>query len=449
MSAAALPVGFRFHPTEEELVNHFLKKKMQGKDFDDIIPEIDILKWEPWDLPGLSPIQSDDDEWFYFSRPDYKFNNRKRANRATERGFWKITSRENEIIARQSKAVIGKKRTLTFYTGKVRSGKKTSWVIHEYYIPETLLPNNATQRDFVLCRLKKKDERTDNGACDEGEPSTNNTSDFENLFSEDLEIVLRENSGPEDFGTLFTPPESPHFSSMMREGFLNANAGSDRHLVLEAAFGDDESEVFVNSCLVDEDGYHLEERSRTTLLHHSSEPKSLSRVYVEDAHKQVMSSPVASSLVKTGQAQLQSGPRVQLRVDDFIAHRKVRTETGQSSVPYPIRISKPLKVKYTSKVPEKPKAPVPAPMEAPVRPPMARQREQGQSLEPPSNDEQKGVKQKQTGTTFSDWKGSFIVWKESPLSLKSYPPVVYISYMILGLFLFISFAGEVVSYGKW
>jgi hypothetical protein len=101
---------------------------------------------------------------------------------------------------------------------------------------------------------------------------------------------LQENSGPEDFGTLFTSPESPHFSSMMREDFLNSNAGSDIDVVWQAAFGDEESEdeeVFVNSCLVDEDDYCLEERSRTTLLHHSSEPKSLSRVYVEDAHKQV------------------------------------------------------------------------------------------------------------------------------------------------------------------
>lgn len=101
---------------------------------------------------------------------------------------------------------------------------------------------------------------------------------------------MQENSGPEDFSTLFTPPGSPHFSSMMREEFLNANAGSDGHLVLHDAFGDVESEddeVFVNSCFVDEDDYHLEERSRTTLLNHSSEPKSLSRVYVEDAHKQV------------------------------------------------------------------------------------------------------------------------------------------------------------------
>lgn len=101
---------------------------------------------------------------------------------------------------------------------------------------------------------------------------------------------MQDNSEPEDFGTLFTSPESPHFSSMMREDFLNANAGIDSHHALQAAFGDDESEDeegFVNSCLVDEEDYCLEESSRTTLLNHSSEPKSLSRVYVEDAHKQV------------------------------------------------------------------------------------------------------------------------------------------------------------------
>lgn len=55
---------------------------------------------------------------------------------------------------------------------------------------------------------------------------------------------------------------------------------------------------------------------------------------------QVMGAPVAH---------LQSrSSSVQLRVDDFIAHRKVRTETGQSSVPYPIRISKPLKVEVST-----------------------------------------------------------------------------------------------------
>ena len=50
----SLPVGFRFRPTDEELVDYYLKNKVQGMDFhaEGIIDEIDILKFEPWDLVG-------------------------------------------------------------------------------------------------------------------------------------------------------------------------------------------------------------------------------------------------------------------------------------------------------------------------------------------------------------------------------------------------------------
>lgn len=49
-----LSPGFRFHPTDEELVCYFLKRKVCHKKFQlDVIAEIDIYKFEPWDLPGL------------------------------------------------------------------------------------------------------------------------------------------------------------------------------------------------------------------------------------------------------------------------------------------------------------------------------------------------------------------------------------------------------------
>lgn len=50
-----LPAGFRFHPTDEELVNHYLIKKCASQNISvPIIKEIDLYKFDPWQLPGTS-----------------------------------------------------------------------------------------------------------------------------------------------------------------------------------------------------------------------------------------------------------------------------------------------------------------------------------------------------------------------------------------------------------
>lgn len=54
MAPMGLPPGFRFHPTDEELVNYYLKRKIHGLKIElEIIPEVDLYKCEPWDLAGL------------------------------------------------------------------------------------------------------------------------------------------------------------------------------------------------------------------------------------------------------------------------------------------------------------------------------------------------------------------------------------------------------------
>lgn len=51
-----VPPGFRFHPTDEELLHYYLKKKVSFQKFDmEVVREVDLNKIEPWDLQGKLP----------------------------------------------------------------------------------------------------------------------------------------------------------------------------------------------------------------------------------------------------------------------------------------------------------------------------------------------------------------------------------------------------------
>lgn len=48
-----LPPGFRFDPTDQELVLYYLKPKVFSLPLPaSVIPEISLKKYDPWDLPG-------------------------------------------------------------------------------------------------------------------------------------------------------------------------------------------------------------------------------------------------------------------------------------------------------------------------------------------------------------------------------------------------------------
>jgi hypothetical protein len=51
--ALDLPAGFRFHPTDDEIITCYLINKVLNINFSAIaIGEADLNKCEPWDLPS-------------------------------------------------------------------------------------------------------------------------------------------------------------------------------------------------------------------------------------------------------------------------------------------------------------------------------------------------------------------------------------------------------------
>ncbi|XP_030459237.2 protein NTM1-like 9 isoform X2 [Syzygium oleosum] len=166
ISLVDLPVGFRFRPTEEELVNHYLKLKILGnKMVERIIPEVDVHQLPPWDLSSkineLSSINSDSDEWFFFCRLQNKYPQSKRTRRSNDYGSWKPTGETREIRTRDKKNILGLKKILVFKKRQSPKNAQTKWVLHEYHLNADLIGNTLTdQSDFVLNHLKKHPDKT-------------------------------------------------------------------------------------------------------------------------------------------------------------------------------------------------------------------------------------------------------------------------------------------------
>ncbi|XP_022757650.1 NAC domain-containing protein 45-like [Durio zibethinus] len=175
--------GYRFHPTDFELLHYYLQNKNLGRDaLVQAIAEVeDICGLEPWELPGHSNIHSGDQVWYFFYRPNYKYRNSARIKRTTNEGYWKPTGNPRKIMARDLQTKIGQKRTLVFYKGRVSDSNKnkTGWIMHEYELTATL-PNQTT---FVLCKLKRKYGKDEASCIEDGESSHYLPSNLENYIA--------------------------------------------------------------------------------------------------------------------------------------------------------------------------------------------------------------------------------------------------------------------------
>ncbi|XP_044468949.1 transcription factor JUNGBRUNNEN 1-like [Mangifera indica] len=156
--------GFRFHPTDEELVGFYLRRKVDNKPIViELIKQIDIYKHDPWDLPNISCTP--DEEGYFFCKRERKYRNSIRPNRVTGSGFWKATGIDKLVYSdgeQERRDCIGLKKTLVYYRGAAGKGIKTDWMMHEFRLPPSESSSNTAQTSlqeaevWTICRIFKR-----------------------------------------------------------------------------------------------------------------------------------------------------------------------------------------------------------------------------------------------------------------------------------------------------
>ncbi|KAA8537376.1 hypothetical protein F0562_026937 [Nyssa sinensis] len=150
-----LPPGFRFHPTDEELITFYLASKVFNGSFCGVdIAEVDVNRCEPWELPDVAKMG--EREWYFFSLRDRKYPTGLRTNRATGAGYWKATGKDREVCSASRGALLGMKKTLVFYKGRAPRGEKTKWVMHEYRLDGDFSYRHTCKEEWVICRIIHK-----------------------------------------------------------------------------------------------------------------------------------------------------------------------------------------------------------------------------------------------------------------------------------------------------
>ncbi|CAL5444383.1 unnamed protein product [Camellia sinensis] len=145
--AIKLPPGFRFEPTDEEIVFQYLTSKIFSTPLPtSVVPDILTLSnYDPWDLPAGDGREEDR---YLFTKKEGKYqkNGKGSNDRTTSSGYWKATGPDKKITSPTRKDdLIGMRKTLVFHTGKPPNGSRTLWIMHEYRLVNVNSAAAATQ----------------------------------------------------------------------------------------------------------------------------------------------------------------------------------------------------------------------------------------------------------------------------------------------------------------
>ncbi|KAJ0035222.1 hypothetical protein Pint_25743 [Pistacia integerrima] len=166
-----MPTGFRFNPTDEELIQ-ILERKVYGQEMPlhgHFIVERNVYEFDPQDLEWDYNMAVPNNERYCYC---IKEND---SREVLGRGWWRATGHVKTIYANER--VVGYKRPLTFhrFTGndkKRNTAIKTNWIMHEYN-----LESNTTE--WRLCKIKYKGKPSAQEELENSRKGVASNKDFE------------------------------------------------------------------------------------------------------------------------------------------------------------------------------------------------------------------------------------------------------------------------------
>ncbi|XP_042396643.1 NAC domain-containing protein 48-like [Zingiber officinale] len=148
-TATAIPIGYRFLPTDKELIVDYLANRVAGKPVPSTaVVEADVYGTEPWNL-----LRNGDQEGYFFAMRKRKNAVGTRVDRRAGTGTWTLYSKKEESVttldAEGREIAVGCKSSLSFNDGK---SKYSGWIMHEY----ELVSVAGVFQTQVLCHIKNR-----------------------------------------------------------------------------------------------------------------------------------------------------------------------------------------------------------------------------------------------------------------------------------------------------
>ncbi|XP_034198966.1 NAC transcription factor 29-like isoform X1 [Prunus dulcis] len=157
-------VGYRFDPSEDQIVVFYLFNKILGRELpiNDIIKEISVYEHDPDELPNDDFKHGVDcNEAFYFAYTEQVYSSRgKITRRTTKSGYWDLDGEEEEVRYRNGDITVGFEKVMVFHKGTAPNGIETDFSMHEYRVNPLIVPTHvlndsirAKIERYVVCRI--------------------------------------------------------------------------------------------------------------------------------------------------------------------------------------------------------------------------------------------------------------------------------------------------------